>query len=140
MQNLPVVIYGDGKQVRDALYIDDLIRAYDAAIDSITITAGQVYNIGGGPQNTLSILELIHLLNQQFDRRLEYSFDAWRPGDQRIFVSDIQKAKRDFGWEPRVSIVQGIERLVSWLKQHERMFLATETQEEINKETLSIST
>jgi CDP-paratose 2-epimerase len=122
LQNLPVTIFGNGKQVRDVLYVSDLITAYDMVIEAIAETSGQAYNIGGGPQNTLSLLELIDLLAQHFDRRLAYSFDEWRPGDQLIYISDIQKAKVDFGWEPQVGVADGVTRLVDWLRQHKLLF------------------
>ena len=122
MQNLPVTIYGDGKQVRDVLYIDDLIAAYDAAIQDIAKTAGQAYNIGGGPKNTLSLLELIRLLEHQFGRRLEYTLAERRPGDQLVYISDIRKAKADFMWEPRVSPADGVAKLAGWLRHNEHHF------------------
>ena len=122
MQNLPVTIFGDGKQVRDVLYIDDLIAAYDAAIQDIAKTAGQAYNIGGGPKNTLSLLELIRLLEHQFGRRLEYTLADRRPGDQLVYISDIRKAKAKFGWEPRVGPAEGVAKLAEWLRQNERLF------------------
>ena len=122
MQNLPVTIYGDGKQVRDVLCVDDLLAAYDAAVENIGSTNGQAYNIGGGPRNTLSLLELVAILNKQFGRSLEYSFADWRPGDQLIFISDIRKAATDFGWVPHVSTDEGVTRLVAWLRQNEHLF------------------
>jgi CDP-paratose 2-epimerase len=122
MQNLPFTIYGDGKQVRDVLYVDDLVRAYNSAIDNIQNTAGHAYNIGGGPANTLSLLELVSLLQEQFGRRLSYDFEDWRPGDQLVFVSDLQQAMKDFGWQPHVSVVDGVSRLVDWLDQNKFLF------------------
>ncbi len=122
MQKLPLTIYGDGKQVRDILYIDDLIAAYDAAIENIGEATGQAYNIGGGKQNTLSLLELISLLGQMFGHRIDYSFEEWRPGDQPIYISDIRKAKAHFSWVPQVNINEGITKLVGWLKQNEHLF------------------
>jgi CDP-paratose 2-epimerase len=122
LKKLPVVIYGDGKQVRDVLYIEDLIKAYDAAVDAIEKTSGKAYNIGGGPQHTLSLLELADLLSECLGRRLEYSFDHWRPGDQLVFISDIRKAGADFGWKPQVDVVTGIVKLVDWLKQNQYLF------------------
>jgi len=119
LRGLPVTIYGDGKQVRDVLFVDDLIAAYDAAVACIDTTAGQVYNIGGGPRNTLSLLELIELLQRQFGYQLEHAFSDWRPGDQLIFVSDIRKAKADFGWEPEVNPQTGLAKLVAWLRENE---------------------
>ena len=122
MKNLPVVIYGDGKQVRDVLYVEDLIEAYDAAVDAIAQTSGQAYNIGGGPNNTLSLLELSGLLGECFGRPLQFSFDDWRPGDQLVFISDIGKCKKDFGWEPRVNVVEGVMKLVDWLQPNQHLF------------------
>jgi CDP-paratose 2-epimerase len=122
LQQGPVTIYGDGKQVRDVLYVDDLIAAYDGAVRHIDTTAGRAYNVGGGPANTLSLLELLELLNRHFGRKLEYSFDDWRPGDQPVFVSSIERAKREFGWEPAVGVEEGLRRLVRWIKENESMF------------------
>lgn len=124
LQNLPVTIYGDGKQVRDVLFVDDLIAAYDAAVENISRTNSQAYNIGGGPQNTLSLLELVAMLNQTVGYSLEYSFADWRPGDQLVFVSDISKAKAHFGWEPHFNVGKGLTKLVAWLKQNEHLFTA----------------
>jgi CDP-paratose 2-epimerase len=121
MQNLPFTIYGDGKQVRDVLYIGDLIAAYDAAIANIEKTSGRAYNIGGGPANTLSLLELVSLLQEQFGRELKHDFDDWRPGDQLVFISDIREAKADFNWEPRVNVDNGVTKLVDWLSQNKEV-------------------
>ena len=122
MQKLPVTIYGDGKQIRDVLYIDELIAAYNAAIENISKTSGQAYNMGGGPENTLSLLELIDLLEKHFGYRLEYSFDDWRPGDQLVYVSNVTKGKDDFGWEPQVNPVDGVAKLLEWLDQNKYLF------------------
>lgn len=115
LQGQPITIYGDGRQVRDVLYIDDLIAAYDAAIESIAATSGHAYNIGGGPHHTLSLLELIRLLEDRLGCSIERSFADWRTGDQRVFVSDIRKATAHFGWQPRVSPSEGLEKLLNWL-------------------------
>jgi CDP-paratose 2-epimerase len=124
LQGKPVTIYGDGKQVRDVLCVGDLIAAYDAAVRHIGVTAGRAYNIGGGPQNTLSLLELVDLLNRHFGRKLECSFADWRPGDQPVFVSDIARAKADFGWQPQVGVEAGVGRLVDWVKANQALFEA----------------
>lgn len=124
MQDLPFTIYGDGKQVRDVLYIDDLIKAYTAATDKIEQTGGKAYNIGGGPNNTLSLLELVALLEEQFGDRLAYDFDEWRPGDQLVYISDLHDAWQDFGWTPQVSTVEGVANLVGWLNDNRRLFPA----------------
>lgn len=122
MQGLPFTIYGDGKQVRDVLYIGDLIAAYDAAVTHIDKTRGKAYNIGGGPQHTLSLLEFVGLLEEQFGRRLEYDFDDWRPGDQLVYISDLQQAAQDFGWAPKVGAVEGVANLIDWLSMNRALF------------------
>ncbi len=122
MRNRPVVIYGDGKQVRDVLYVRDLIDAYDAAIANIGRTAGQAYNIGGGPPNTLSPLELLERLESHFGRPMEYRFDDWRTGDQLVYVSDVAKAHSDFGWSPRTSVAAGLNGLLEWLEKDRALF------------------
>ena len=122
MQGLPFTIYGDGKQVRDVLYINDLISAYDAATRHIEKTRGKAYNIGGGPGNTLSLLELVMLLEEQFGTKLNFNFDDWRPGDQLVYISDLSEAAEDFGWAPRISAVEGVANLVDWLSFNRVLF------------------
>jgi CDP-paratose 2-epimerase len=113
-----LTIYGNGKQVRDLLFIDDLVRAFRMAALHIDKTAGNVYNMGGGPSNTVSIWhELQPRLAQFVDGPVEAQLDEWRPGDQPVYVSDTRKAHRDFGWEPRVSIDEGLRRLWDWALQ-----------------------
>src|SRR5437764_6219867 len=85
-------IFGDGKQIRDALWVDDLVDAYERAWERIDSVRGEVFNVGGGPENTLSLLELVAALERALGRRLAPSFADWRPGDQRVFVADIRKA------------------------------------------------
>ncbi len=117
-------IYGDGKQVRDLLYIDDLIRAYDMAIRAGNKTRGGIYNIGGGPGNTLSIwAEFGPLLEKLFGKKIPIRNRNWRPGDQKIFVADIRKAKNEFGWEPKVSVEEGIIKLYQWVMENTSIFL-----------------
>lgn len=114
----PIIIYGDGKQVRDVLYIDDLLDVYDVAVDR---AAGQVYNIGGGPENTLSVwAEFGPLLERLVGHPLPVSYGDWRPGDQRVYISDIRKARRELGWAPRVGVEEGIRRLYEWVVGDQR--------------------
>jgi CDP-paratose 2-epimerase len=111
----PLTIYGNGKQVRDLLYIDDLVRAFKLAAREIETTAGNVYNMGGGPANSVSIWhELRPWLERYADRPVQVQLDNWRPGDQPVYVSDTRKAERDFGWKPRVSVEDGLRRLWHW--------------------------
>lgn len=123
----PVTIFGDGRQVRDVLFIDDLVDAFEAAIarvDRVDAGAGRIYNIGGGPGNQLSLLELVAQLESLSGRRLEVSFADWRPGDQRVFVCDIRKAKSELGWSPKVSAGDGIEKLYRWVAANSGLFAA----------------
>jgi CDP-paratose 2-epimerase len=115
----PITVYGNGKQVRDALFVDDLVRAFDFAIENIAKTKGEIYNIGGGPQNTVSILELIIFLEDFFGKKIIPKFDKARPGDQLVFISDIRKAERDFGWRPETSFRKGMKKMISWLEKNE---------------------
>lgn len=114
----PVTIFGDGKQVRDVLYVDDLLRAYDLAFKNIKKTRGKAYNIGGGPHFSLSIWELFEILEKLTGKKFNYKFGPWRPGDQKVYISDISKAKKDFGWQPKNSPKEGIKRLYDWICQN----------------------
>lgn len=120
----PITIYGDGKQVRDVLYVEDLLDAYDAAIDRIDMAGGQVYNIGGGPGRTMSVWEEFGpLLENLIGERLDVSYEDWRPGDQLVYVSDIGKAQRDLAWRPEVDVEQGIRRLYDWVVANQHLFV-----------------
>jgi CDP-paratose 2-epimerase len=118
----PITIFGDGRQVRDILYIDDLVRAYRAASRRIDDAAGQVFNIGGGPRNTLSLLELLDLLESFLRRPVPVGYEGWRPGDQSVFVSDIRKARRVLDWGPAISPARGVARLYGWIRTNRRLF------------------
>jgi len=119
----PIMIYGDGKQVRDLLYVDDLLNAYDAAIERIDQVAGRVYNLGGGPENAISVWqEFGPLLEKHLKRRIPVDFSDWRPGDQKIYISDIRKAKQELDWQPAVKVEHGIRQLVDWVSVHPEYF------------------
>ena len=117
-------IFGDGRQVRDVLFVDDLAECYVQAVEAIDRTAGQVYNIGGGPDNQLSLLELVDLLGARTGRKLDPPFADWRPGDQKVFVCDVSKAQQDFGWAPKISAAAGVERLAGWVEKEKAMLQA----------------
>jgi CDP-paratose 2-epimerase len=118
----PVTIFGDGRQVRDVLFIDDLVDAFLAAVDRIDTSAGRIYNIGGGASNQMSLLELVAHLDRLSGRPLEVAYSGWRPGDQKIFVCDVRKAQRELGWTPRVSCAAGVERLYAWIAANRQLF------------------
>lgn len=120
--NKPITVFGDGKQVRDILHVDDLINAFELAISNIDKTKGKIYNIGGGPNNTMSLLILLSRLEEFLGKKIKYAFSDWRAGDQRVFVSDISKARKDFVWEPKVNKEQGIEKLLVWVKDNKELF------------------
>lgn len=123
LKNRDITIYGNGKQVRDILFIDDLLEAYDAVVENISVASGQVYNIGGGPHNTLSIwAEFGPLLENLLETSISVKNANWRPGDQYIYISDIRKAKGQLGWLPKVSPEEGITRLVSWVRDNLNLF------------------
>jgi CDP-paratose 2-epimerase len=123
LKGRPITIYGDGKQVRDVLFIDDLLDAYDAAVRQIDRAAGQVYNVGGGPGNTLAIWsEFGPLLEELLERPISASRAGWRPGDQLVYISDIEKIRRHLGWSPEIGVREGISRLVEWIREHQHLF------------------
>lgn len=110
-------ISGDGKQVRDVLHSKDLVRVYIQAIMHIDKCSGQIYNIGGGMQNSLSLLELFKTLEAIIGYPMRFERLAWRPGDQKVFVANSYKAKKDFGWRPEVSKDNGIPKMLEWIKE-----------------------
>ena len=123
LKNRPISIYGNGKQVRDVLFIDDLLDAYDAVIENIAFTAGQIYNIGGGAENTISVWrEFGPLLEKLISQPIQVEHCKWRPGDQPVYVSDIRKAKKELGWQPKVSVTQGTECLYQWISRNQDLF------------------
>ena len=113
-----VTIFGDGKQVRDLLWVDDLVDLYLAALAQPEVSANKIYNAGGGAANTLSLLELVALLDARLGRPIHPLFSGWRPGDQKIFVANSEKAAAELGWKPKVSPKQGVDLLFDWVVEH----------------------
>jgi CDP-paratose 2-epimerase len=120
LQDLPITIYGDGKQVRDLLYIDDLIDALTCAEAHLLQIAGQAFNIGGGPNNTISLIELIERITVLNGSPPVVDYGPWRIGDQRWYVSNSNKFERATGWRPKISIGSGLGRLYEWLSVNRR--------------------
>ncbi|MCL4506151.1 MAG: GDP-mannose 4,6-dehydratase [Chloroflexi bacterium] len=119
----PITIYGDGKQVRDVLFIDDLLDLYDAAARHANTATGQLYNVGGGTENTLSIwTETGPLLERLTGHPLPVTYAGWRPGDQRVYVSNISKARNELGWSPKIGVEEGVNRLFAWISNNKSLF------------------
>jgi len=118
-----LTIYGDGKQIRDVLHVDDLLDAYDNAIARISQVKGRIYNLGGGPENTLSVwTEFGPLLEELLGKPIPVARRDWRPGDQKVFVADIRKAEADLGWKPKVGVKDGVGRLFKWVMENKEYF------------------
>lgn len=120
LKNKPINIYGDGKQVRDLLYVEDLVRGYEAFINSDLKSC--LFNIGGGPKNTISLLEFVDEIEKLLGKRPKITFDCWRPSDQKVYISDISKIKETLNWEPQISTQEGIQRLIKWVVKNESYF------------------
>ncbi len=114
--NRPITIYGDGLQVRDLLHVDDLVAAYKAAAGTPSRAAGQIFNMGGGPTRTLSLVELLAFLEKRMDKKIPIGYAEPRAGDQPVFVADIRKAERELNWQPKIDPLPGIEMLLQWIE------------------------
>jgi len=114
-QKGPFTISGNGKQVRDVLYADDIVSLYLHVVEKIKSAQGQVFNIGGGVENSLSLLELFLILEKEMDVKLEYTLLPPRESDQRVFIADITKVKKIVGWVPTINKNKGISRMIEWV-------------------------
>ena len=112
----PITLYGDGKQVRDVLYVDDLTAAMTLALDRIEETRGEAFNVGGGPGNAVSLLDMLDLIAEIDGSPLDVSHDDWRVGDQRYYVSDTRKLEATLGWRPTTPAAEGLAQLHAWLR------------------------
>lgn len=113
-----LTIYGDGYQIRDLLYVEDLISAYELAIKNINKVRGQAFNIGGGIKNAYSLLQIINILENNFGYKIKISFDKMRLGDQKYFVSKNKKIKKILGWKPKTNFLNGITNMINWQKNN----------------------
>jgi CDP-paratose 2-epimerase len=117
-----LTIYGDGKQVRDILNVADLVNAMSLAYDHRERTAGEIYNIGGGPQNAVSLLEVMQLIESTLGKRITPTFEPPRRGDQRIFIADTTKFSDATGWAPQRSLIQTMSDILQWRRDNESLF------------------
>lgn len=118
----PITLFGDGWQTRDVLNVNDLSRAYMAAWSRRDEICGQAFNIGGGPENTLCLKDLLSLLESKLDIKISPQYAMSRPGDQPVFICDVQKAKRLLDWSPTVNIDTGVGELINWIKENISLF------------------
>lgn len=118
-----ITVYGDGKQVRDILYIDDLVRLFELAINKITVSSGKIYNVGGGDGNILSVwTKFGPILNKLFGKDIKVKFKTWRPGDQKVYISDIRLVEKELGWKPEIGVEEGVKRLYNWVIKNKSLF------------------
>ena len=125
LQEKTISIYGDGHQVRDVLAVSDLLRAFESAYENRHKTAGQVYNMGGGMRNAVSLLELVHTVEGLLKVKVNYRFCPARPGDQPVYVTDFGRFHSDSGWTPQRSVKQTVEDIGSWYRENHSLFVAS---------------
>ncbi|HWR37250.1 MAG TPA: GDP-mannose 4,6-dehydratase [Clostridia bacterium] len=126
---IPVTIFGSGLQVRDVLHVNDLLRAFDAARENRLTTHGQIYNIGGGPPNAVSLIELISKIEELTSLNVHCESNDSRPGDQLIYITDHSKLTRDTAWRPEINVRGVLESLHAWFKRNRDFFAATRAPE-----------
>ena len=126
---VPITIYGDGHQVRDVLYIDDLVDAYFHAIKAEPKLTRFVFNVGGGVDRAVSLLDVLRLLEVEIGRPCEVEFSDWRPGDQRVYVSDIRRACGALAWAPKTDVRSGLSALVGWIRELREQGVALVSQQ-----------
>ena len=114
LRDQPITLYGDGKQVRDLLFADDLMDAFELALTNIDEVRGRAFNIGGGPRNALSLLQVLDLIEDLHGTRPHIEWGDWRPGDQKFYVSDARAFKEAVGWRAQTEVAEGIARLYHW--------------------------
>lgn len=133
LEENPVVIYGNGKQVRDILFVEDLVDAFVIAGKNIDRLSGEVFNIGGGPKNTVSLLEILDIIKEKAGKEMDISFEDWRTGDQYYYVSNTSKFEKLTGWSPKYTVDTGIEALLQWLVENRNIELETNNPKSSSK-------
>jgi CDP-paratose 2-epimerase len=117
LEGRPLKIYGDGRQVRDVLSVKDLVLAFDGVRARMERTAGEIYNVGGGMKNSVSLLEVIEMIEQLIGKPVRYSLERPRPGDQLFYVTDFRKLTTHTGWKPRIGVRQSLDMIWNWWKE-----------------------
>jgi CDP-paratose 2-epimerase len=139
LQDNPISIYGNGRQVRDVLCVQDLMNAFEAVRAHLEETAGEVYNVGGGLENSTSLLELIDEIEKLTGKRLQYQLRPQRPGDQPVYITDYSKLRRAIGWMPQMSVRQTLESIYEWWKKNREVFSSVPPALQIAKVVQPIS-
>jgi len=134
----PITIYGDGRQVRDVLFVEDLVSAFLLARENLPAVVGNAFNIGGGPANTTSLLELVGRLERMLNRPCKLDFDTIRRGDQPYYVSDTTKFREATGWSPEVGIREGLDRLHGWILESSGRLLLAVTAHQASQPLLNV--
>ena len=129
LNNDPITVFGDGKQVRDILFVDDLVKAFDLAVTHIEKIKGEAFNIGGGPDNAVSLLQVLDIYNQINWTPVQVNHKDWRAGDQKYYVSDISKFRDKTDWEPGINYKKGVARLYHWLSTHSELVTVNQQEE-----------
>ncbi len=119
---LPIKIFGNGKQVRDLLYVTDLVQLFNLYLKDYRKIGSEVYNIGGGPQNAASLLQIFKKLKELTGSKLRFEYLDWRSGDQKIYVSNIQKVQKQLGWTPSTPIEKGLQKTIEWVSSNKKLF------------------
>jgi CDP-paratose 2-epimerase len=117
----PVTIFGDGRQVRDLLFVDDLIESYLLAVENIDKCKGEIFNIGGGRENAISILKAISLVEERVGIKIKLKSGRVRPGDQKVFISDNTKLQKVLGFQVKTSYSEGLNNLITWLQENQKL-------------------
>jgi CDP-paratose 2-epimerase len=139
LNNKPIILYGDGKQVRDILFVEDLVDAFILAVKNINDISGNAFNMGGGINNTVSLLELIDMIGNISGKKPEVRFDDWRPSDQKYYVSDFGKFSSSTGWQPKNNTLQGVTKLYKWLIENAGVTGDKKTMKFKNSQTVAVN-
>lgn len=132
----PITIYGNGKQVRDVLHVDDLIDCFDTCFSKAEVSRGKIYNVGGGTAFSISIwLEFYPILREFLRTNVDVSHGDWRPGDQKWYVSDTRKITKELGWKPKISPTQGIQSLFQWVRGNKTLLETLFGDQSLSTET-----
>jgi CDP-paratose 2-epimerase len=132
MNHQPITLYGDGCQVRDVLFVEDLVDAFLRAQENMQTVTGRAFNIGGGPENRVALLEMIRMIADLLGRKPRVDFSGWRTGDQKYYVSDSSLFNRMTGWTPSIPVPEGLQQLHDWIRREQR----PETPNALNSEAL----